>query len=166
MMWNRLFPALLALLIGVLAWQAPASARAEADLLKAIRAFAEITSGELVGDGKAADKLVFFARTGQGQLRTIGIQALAPGGDWVEPMKGAIAIMRTRASTSNGNSAPEPADLDYVRRSGIPVFIVGEWSAPPPIWQIVREGRRVRWREIDGQGRPGPWRAAPTAASN
>lgn len=166
-MLTRLFPAIVASLIALLAWQVPASARIDdSDMLEAMRAFADITSGELVGDGKPADKLIFFGRTARGDLRTIGIQALALGGEWAEPMQGAIAIMRTRASTSNGNKAPEQADLDYVRRTGIPVFIVGEWSAPSPIWQIVRHSGQVRWREIDARAEAGPWQGAPPAASH
>jgi|GEM_PF-1780527 len=163
---SRLAAAIAAALIALLAGQAPALAQADdVGLLQEMRGFGNITSGQRVGDGKRADKILMFGRNAQGNIVVTEIQALALGGDWVEPKDGAIAIMRTRASRAHNNDAPDPADMDYVRRTGARVFIVGEWSKPPVIWEIARQDGQVRWRSIDGAAHAGPWRAVPAAGS-
>jgi hypothetical protein len=165
-MLSRLAVAIAAVSIAFLAGQAPALAQADdAKLLQEMRGFGDITSGQLIGDGKRADKVLMFGRNAQGHIIVTEIQALALGGDWVEPKEGAIAIMRTRASTAHHNEAPDPADMDYVRRTGARVFIVGEWSKPPMIWEIAREDGQVRWRSIDSAAQAGPWRAVPATGS-
>jgi hypothetical protein len=141
-------------LIAALALGAPALAQdGDTGLLRTIRAIGDATSGQRVNGGAAADKVVYLGRRGAIYVVT-SIAALAPGGEGVDPPAGAVAVLRTRAATPGGNAAPDPADLALARRTGLPIFIVGEWRTPPMIWQVAAG----RYREIDGEGRAGPWR--------
>ena len=151
--WN-LFLGLCGLLAAAAA-VAPASADG-GDELRSIRQFGDITSGQLIGGGERADKVLVFGRS-DGELVVPESRALTLGGEWIEPPAGAVAIMRTRASTAGGNAAPEPADIAYVERTGARVIIVGEWAEPPVIWEVARDSAGVRYREIDAEGSAGPW---------
>jgi hypothetical protein len=125
-------------------------------------AFARTIANATVGRGPAAgraDALVYFSGSGD-ETRVLGIATLAPGDPWIDAPERAVAVLRTRGSTSGGNRAPDPADIAYVRRTGLTVFLAGEWRDPAVIWEIRREGDGVRLREIDRRGRGGPWRPA------
>jgi hypothetical protein len=128
------------------------------EIARSMRQFGDLTSGQRIGGGEVADKVLAFGRNTGGELVVTQIEILAVGGEWNELPAGAVAAMRTRVSTSEGNSRPEQADLDLAVRAGIPIFIVGEWSSPPVIWEIRREGTGAAVREIDSEGVAGPWR--------
>jgi hypothetical protein len=140
-----------------LAAAAPAQAQDEVTLLRTVRAIGDATSGQRIGGGHAADKLVYLGRNAQGAVVVRSIAALVPGGEGVDPPQGTTAVIRTRASTGNGNRAPEASDLAFAARAGMPLFIVGEWSTPPRIWEVARRGPAAAFRDIDAQGRAGPW---------
>jgi hypothetical protein len=69
--------------------------------------------------------------------------------------------MRTRTATSSGNAAPEAGDFQLAARATVPVCIVGEWSNPPALWEIRRQGNGVAFRRIDARGAAGAWTAPP-----
>ena len=145
-----------ALLIAV-----PATAQPGDDtvLLRTMRAVGDATSGQRVGNGAPADKVVYFGRNGRNEIVVTSVAALAPGAPVAAAPAGAIALIRTRAGTANAHAGPDPADLALARDTGIGVFIVGEWRTPPIIWEVRRQGADIRWREIDHLGVAGPWRA-------
>jgi len=147
-----------AIAIAALALATPALGQSDRDLLRTIRAFGDGTAGQSTGGGAAADKVVVLGRQ-SGQIIVTAIGASLPD-QWPEAAPGTFAILRTRASTPANNSAPAPADIAYVRRTGLRVFIVGEWARPPVIWEVARQGSQIRVRAIDAEARPGPWRAA------
>jgi hypothetical protein len=125
-------------------------------------AFVRVIANATVGHGPAAgraDALVYFSGGGN-ETRVVGIATLAPGDPWVDAPEAAVAVLRTRGSTPGGNRAPDPADIDYVQRTGLTVFVAGEWRDPAVIWEIQREGDGVRVRDIDRRGRGGRWRPA------
>jgi len=142
---------ILALAAAAMAAPAPVQSADETALLRTVRALGDATSGQRIGNGQAADKIVYLGRSG-GRIVVTSVAALLPGGDWVDPPAGAIAVLRTRAS------AAEPADVAYALRIGMPVFIVGEWASPPVILEIGSQGSAARLREIDARGVAGPWR--------
>jgi hypothetical protein len=166
-MLRQLVAALAACLLLSMAGQGTAFAQAEdATLLEPMRAFAGMIGGELAGDWKSGENIVTFSRSAEGALRTTGRPVPTAPGEWAEPEKGTVALMRTRPSSPDDISVPAAADLDFVGRTGIPVFIVGLWSTPPMMWQIARQDGRVQWREVDVDAKPGPWRMlAPVAVS-
>lgn len=141
-----------------LALATPALAQSDRDLLRTIRAFGNGTAGQRVGGGAPVDKVLVLGRRGR-EIVVTGMGA-SPPDRWPEAAAGTLAILRTRASTPGGNGAPDPADIAYVRRTGLRVFIVGEWARPPVIWEVARQGSQVRIRAIDAEARPGPWRTA------
>ena len=126
------------------------------ELVEMIQAIAPATVRARTGGERPAEKAVAIGRR-DGQLVITTMYALWSH-QWEDPPEGTVAVMRTRASSSSGG--PEPADLDYARRTGVRLFIVGEWADPPPIWELEREGEGVRVRQFDGQGAPGAWRTA------
>jgi hypothetical protein len=140
--------------------QAPAQTGDEVTLLRTMRAIGDATSGQRLASGAAVDKVVYFGRNGQGQIVVTSVAVLAPGADGLEPPAGTIALVRTRAATAGGNEAPDPADLALARRTGIPIFIVGEWRTPPVIWEVRVQDAGIRIRDVDSQGVPGPWRTS------
>jgi hypothetical protein len=151
----------------VIAWQCPASAQGDdREMLRTMRAFAEITSGQRVGGGQSADKLLTFGRNASGEIVVTGIRALAEGGEIGEPPEGAVSIMRTRATSSSRKGPPDPADLAFVKRTGIRAFIVGEWSRPPTMFEIERQGDQVRWRKIGADSKAGPCQPDPADSAH
>ncbi|MEA3013694.1 MAG: hypothetical protein QOD42_2239 [Sphingomonadales bacterium] len=148
-------------LIALLA-AAPASAQSVDDpvFLRSIRSIGDNTSGRRVANNAVVDKVVCITRE-NGRLIVIQIRALAPGAPsaQIEVPARAVAILRTRAATPGGNAAPDPDDIAFAARTGLSLFIVGEWATPPVIWEVARLEGRVRVRAIDSDGRPGPWRA-------
>jgi hypothetical protein len=157
-MRNGIVRALAALLLA-----APASAQSTDDpvFLRSIRSIANVTSGQRVANNAMVDKVVCITRE-NGRLIVIQIQALAPGGPsaGIDVPQRTVAIMRTRAATPDGNAAPDPDDIAFAARTGLSIFIIGEWATPPAIWEIARQEGQVRVRAIDSEGRPGPWRAS------
>jgi hypothetical protein len=152
--------ALTALLIAPLAHAQADGADA---FLQSVRRAAGMTAGQRVGPGgdQVVDKVLGLGRDPQRGMIITGIQVLAPGAsnDGIRIPDRAVALLRTRAATPGGNRTPDPDDLAYVRRTGMRLFIVGEWSTPPAIWEIERDQGAVRLRAIDSEGRPGPWQA-------
>jgi hypothetical protein len=150
-----------ALAAGLLALAAPAFAQPGDDsaLLRTVRVVADATSGQRIGNGTVADKVVYFGRNTAGEIVVTSVAALAPGAPAAEAPAGAIALLRTRAATPGGNAAPDPADLALARATGIAVFIVGEWRSPPVVWELLRQSGEVRIRDVDAQGSAGAWRA-------
>jgi hypothetical protein len=129
-----------------------------------VRSVADNTAGRRVGPNQdqLADKVVAIGRRADGTMIVTAIQALAPGGanDGIAVTDRAIAIMRTRAAAPNGNRAPDPDDFAYVRRTGMRLFVVGEWSTPAAMWEIERDaGGSLRLRTIGPDGAAGPWEA-------
>ena len=153
---------LAALALAAIAALAPAAAQQPADNLPAeMRRMADALNGVRVGTGTRADKVVYFGRNAQGALLVAGIAALAPGAPLEEIPGSAIAAMRTRSATPNGNAAPDPADFRLAARATVPVFIVGEWSNPPVLWEIRRQGSGTAFRQIDARGVAGAWAPPP-----
>ncbi|HYI48893.1 MAG TPA: hypothetical protein VEX35_10555 [Allosphingosinicella sp.] len=136
----------------------PAAAQSDRDLLRTIRSFGNGAAGQDVGRGTPVDKVIVLGRR-SGEIVVTAMGGALPD-QWPDAAAGTFAILRTRASTPGGNSAPAPADIAYVRRTGHRVFIVGEWARPPVIWEVARRGSEVRVRAIDAEARPGPWRTA------
>lgn len=141
---------------------APAAAQGDARMAGEMRGTADAISGVTIGGGAAADKVVYFTRGRDGALVVSGIAALVPGGPLNDVPAESAAALRTRAASSNGGTAPEPADFALARSNAIPLFIVGEWRTPPMLWELRRQNDgSVVWREIGADGTPGAWTAPP-----
>jgi len=151
MRWMNHFAAL------VLIAAMPATAQAQDGLGRELRGFADITAGQRTGSATPVDKLLRFdRRDGHVVVTTI---AVAPPGEWPDYLpEGGIAVMRTRAAGGQDNLMPPDTDFEFVRRTGRRLFVVGEWTRPAPMWEIIREaGNNVRFRPIGADGTPGQW---------
>lgn len=113
-----------------------------------------------------------------------GTNASAPGSaDWVvgietsgeEPIVSAIALLardatempsldteqliRARRNNDAGKKRPDDTDLEFARKWGKPLYIVGTWKKPAVIWEISVEDGSVKWRTIGRDGSLGDWEA-------
>lgn len=135
---------------------APAAAQGDDGVAHDMRRFADITAGQRTGSATPVDKLLRFDRR-DGHIIVTTI-AVTPPGEWLDLPEGGLALMRTRAAGGDGNRLPPDADFDFVRRTGRRLFIVGEWTRPAPMWEIIREtDGGIRFRAVGADGAPGPW---------
>ena len=158
MRWTFGLMVALALLTGV-----PATAQGD-DFVREMRRFADITAGQATGSATPVDKLLSFGRRdGTTIVTSIGI---ARPHEWPDFGQGAVAVMRTRTSGADDNRIPPPDDFDFVRRTGMRLFVVGEWSEPAAMWEIAREdGGEMRFRQIGPDGVAAAWRVPGQRAS-
>ena len=52
---------------------------------------------------------------------------------------------------------PTPDDLAFVASNKLPLFVIGEWARPAPMWEVAWIDDAVRYRNIGEVGEIGPW---------
>ena len=59
-----------------------------------------------------------------------------------------------------GDIVPGPTadDLSFVARTRLPLFVIGEWARPAPMWEVAWVDGAVRYRTVGEAGEIGPWR--------
>lgn len=138
---------------------APPAAVAEADL----REFAAIAGRKVVGrpvggPWPTADKVLLIARDDKGYpviAASLGFpvrQALPP------PPEGTLAVVRLHQRSETIVPGPTADDLAFVAANKLPLFVIGEWARPAPMWEIAWVDAAVRFRTIGEVGEIGPWR--------
>lgn len=136
----------------------PASV-AEADL----REFAAIAGRKVVGRPvggpyPAADKVLLIARDDKGYpviAASLGFpvrQALP------QPPDGTLAVVRLHQRSETIVPGPTADDLAFVAANKLPLFVIGEWARPAPMWEVAWVDEAVRFRTIGEVGEIGPWR--------
>jgi len=104
-----------------------------------------------------ADKLLLLARDGRGSpaiAASIGFpvrQSLPP------PPKGTIAIVRLHQRSETTVPGPTADDIAFVAANRLPLFVIGEWTRPAPMWEVAWIDDAVRYRAIGEVGEIGPW---------
>lgn len=141
----------------------PATARptsvAEADL----REFAAIAGRKVVGRPvggpyPTADKVLLIARDDKGYpviAASLGFpvrQSLPP------PPDGTLAVVRLHQRSETIVPGPTADDLAFVAKTRLPLFVIGEWARPAPMWEVAWVDAAVRFRTIGEVGEIGPWR--------
>lgn len=127
-----------------------------------VREFAALAgrkiAGRPVGGPYAtADKLLLLARDKNGYptiAASIGMptrQALPP------PPAGTLAIIRLRQKSETIVPGPSADDFAFVAANKLPLFVVGEWARPAPMWEVAWLDGAVRYRSIGEVGEIGPW---------
>jgi hypothetical protein len=142
------------------ATSAPArpSAIADTDL----REFAAIAGRKAVGRAVGGpyanpDKVLLIGRDDKGYpvvAASIGFpvrQSLPP------PPATTFAVIRIHQRYETTIPGPTPDDLAFVAANKLPLFVIGEWARPAPMWEVAWVDDAVRYRTIGEVGEIGPW---------
>jgi hypothetical protein len=140
---------------------APATAPSVADT--DIREFAAIAGRKVVGRPvggpvPTADKLLLLARDDKGFAAVIGSFGLPSRHSLSAPPTGTLAIIRLHQRSETIVPGPTDDDLAFVAANRIPLFVIGEWARPAPMWEVAWVDDAVRFRTIGDVGEIGPWR--------
>ena len=74
------------------------------------------------------------------------------------PPRGTIAIIRLHQRSETIVPGPTADDLAFVAANRMPLFVIGEWARPAPMWEVAWVDDAVRFRTIGEVGEIGPWR--------
>ena len=137
---------------------APPTPIADTDL----REFAAIAGRKVVGRAVGgpypnADKVLLIARDDKGYpviAASIGFpvrQSLPP------PPATTLAVIRIHQRYETTLPGPTADDIAFVAANKLPLFVIGEWARPAPMWEVAWIDDAVRFRTIGEVGEIGPW---------
>ena len=146
---------------------APPIAAAQPDAPPAIadsdvREYAAIAGRKVVGrpvGGPYAnpDKVLLLARDGKGYPVIASSIGFPTRQSLPAPPEGTLAIIRLRQRSETVVPGPTADDLAFVAANKLPLFVIGEWARPAPMWEIAWVDDGVRFRTIGDVGEIGPW---------
>lgn len=131
---------------------------ADTDVREFVAIAARKVAGRPVsGPIASADKLLLIARDDKG-FPVIAVSTGFPARQALPaPPDGTLAVVRLRQRYTTPVPGPGTDDLAFVAAHRIPLFIVGEWSRPAPMWEVAWVDDAVRFRTIGEVGEIGPW---------
>ncbi len=140
---------------------APASAAApiaEADLREFVAIAGRKVAGRPVGGPIAsADKVLLIARDDKG-FPVIAVSTGFPARQALPaPPQNMLAVVRLRQRYETPVPGPSANDLAFVAANRLPLFVIGEWARPAPMWEVAWVDDAVRFRTIGEVGEIGPW---------
>ncbi len=149
---------LVAPLQAVEAIPAPPSPIAESD----VREFAAIAGRKVVGRPvggpyATADKVLLIARDDKGFPVIAASIGFPSRQSLPSPPQGTLAIVRLRQRSETTVPGPTADDLAFVTTNKLPLFVIGEWARPAPMWEAAWVDNAVRYRSIGEVGEIGPW---------
>jgi len=127
-----------------------------------LREFAAIAGRKVVGRAvggpyATADKVLLIARDDKG-VPTIAASVGFPSRQSLPaPPRGILAIVRLHQRSETTVPGPTPDDLAFAAANKIPLFVIGEWARPAPMWEVAWIDDAVRYRIIGEVGEIGPW---------
>ena len=68
-----------------------------------------------------------------------------------------LAVVRLHQRSETTVPGPTPDDLAFVATHKLPLFVIGEWARPAPMWEVAWIDEAVRYRTIGEVGEIGPW---------
>ncbi|PKQ00574.1 MAG: hypothetical protein CVT74_03315 [Alphaproteobacteria bacterium HGW-Alphaproteobacteria-13] len=132
---------------------------ADADL----REYAAIAGRKVVGRPvggpyATADKLLLLGRDDRGYPSTLASTGFPARQSLPPPPDGTLAIVRIHQRYETIVPGPTADDLAFVAANRLPLFVIGEWARPAPMWEVAWLDGAVRFRTIGEVGEIGPWR--------
>ena len=132
---------------------------ADADL----REFAAIAGRKIVGRPVSgpygtADKLLLLGRDDKGYPVIAASTGFPARQSLPPPPAGTLAIVRIHQRFEGVVPGPTADDLAFAAANPVPLFVIGEWARPAPMWEIAQVDGAVRFRIIGEVGEIGPWR--------
>ena len=73
------------------------------------------------------------------------------------PPEGTLAVIRLHQRSETVVPGPTADDLAFVVANHLPLFVIGEWARPAPMWEVAWVDGAVRYRTIGDIGEIGPW---------
>lgn len=127
-----------------------------------VREFAAIAGRKVVGRPvggpvATADKLLLLARSDKGFPDVAGSFGLPARQSLPAPPTGTLAVIRLHQKSETIVPGPTDDDLAFVAANKIPLFVIGEWARPAPMWEVAWIDDAVRYRMIGEVGEIGPW---------
>lgn len=128
-----------------------------------IRLFAAIAGRKVVGRPvggpyPTADKILLLVRDSRGNPDIGASLAIPVRQSLPAPPDGTLAVVRLHQRTETVVPGPTADDFAFVAANGLPLFVIGEWARPAPMWEIVWLDDAVRYRTVGEVGEIGPWR--------
>jgi hypothetical protein len=140
------------------ATEVAAPAVADTDLREYAAVAGRKVVGRPVGGPYAtADKILLLGRDGKGYpvvAASIGFPARQ---SLPKPPAGTLAVVRLHQRYETTLPGPTADDLAFVAANRMPLFVIGEWARPAPMWEVAWVDDAVRFRTIGEVGEIGPW---------
>ena len=132
---------------------------AETDL----REFAAIAGRKVAGRPvggpyPTADKVLLIARDDKGYPVVAASLGFPVRQSLPAPPDGTLAVVRLHQRSETIVPGPTADDLAFVAANKLPLFVIGEWARPAPMWEVAWVDGAVRFRTIGEVGEIGPWR--------
>lgn len=104
-----------------------------------------------------ADKVLLIARDGKGYPAIAASIGFPTRQSLPAPPAGTLAIVRLHQKYETTVPGPTADDLAFVAANRMPLFVIGEWARPAPMWEVAWVDDAVRYRAIGDVGEIGPW---------
>ncbi len=141
---------------------APATAVAAPIADTDVREFVAIAGRKVAGRPvsgpiASADKVLLIARDDKG-FPVIAVSTGFPARQSLPaPPPSTLAVVRLRQRYETPVPGPSANDLAFVSANRLPLFVIGEWARPAPMWEVAWVDGAVRYRAIGDVGEIGPW---------
>ncbi len=131
---------------------------ADTDVREFVAIAGRKVAGRPVGGPIAsADKVLLIARDDKG-FPVVAVSAGFPARQSLPaPPQGTLAVVRLRQRYETPVPGPSASDLAFVAQHRLPLFVIGEWARPAPMWEVAWIDDAVRFRTIGEVGEIGPW---------
>lgn len=115
-------------------------------------------AGRPVGGPYAtADKLLLLGRDGKGYPVVAASLGFPARQSLPAPPDGTLAVVRLHQKSETVVPGPTEDDLAFVAANRLPLFVIGEWRRPAPMWEVAWVDDGVRFRTVGEVGEIGPW---------
>ncbi|HEV7312650.1 hypothetical protein [Sphingopyxis sp.] len=127
-----------------------------------VRLFAAIAGRKVAGRPVSgpyptADKILILSRDDRGNPEIGASFAISARQSLPPPPQGTLAVVRLHQRSETTIPGPTPDDLAFVAANKLPLFVIGEWARPAPMWEVAWVDDAVRYRNIGEVGEIGPW---------
>jgi hypothetical protein len=127
-----------------------------------LREFAAIDGRKVAGrptGGPYAnpDKILLLTRDGKGYPAVMASLAFPARQSLPAPPAGTLAVVRLHQRMETIIPGPTADDLAFVAANRLPLFVIGEWARPAPMWEVAWVDGAVRFRPVGDVGEIGPW---------
>ncbi|HET6523990.1 hypothetical protein [Sphingopyxis sp.] len=138
---------------------APLSPIADTDLRQFVAIAGRKVAGRPVeGPYANADKVLLIRRDDKGYPVVAGSMGFPVRQSLPAPPAGTLAVVRLHQRSDTVVPGPTADDLAFVKVNRLPLFVIGEWARPAPMWEVAWVDGAVRFRTIGEVGEIGPWR--------
>jgi hypothetical protein len=109
------------------------------------------------GPYPTADKLLLLARDDKGYPVVAASFGFPARESLPPPPAGTLAVVRLHQRSTTTVPGPTEDDLAFVAANRLPLFVIGEWARPAPMWEIAWINDAVHFRAVGEVGEIGPW---------